>query len=473
MNRIEAFLSTRKAVLVLYLAFACAFAAAANSRILRPSGNNHFAYLAQGWLKGSLSMTVPPPHENDWGLVEVLTLRDGRTVKGQFSKTNVDRFQVLGARWETITPDEIVSRTNIRYVTFPPFPAVLFLPFVAIFGITFNDVLFNVLLGAASPVLLFLLLRDLVRRGYSRRTAVDDLWLAGAFAVGSVYFYSTVVGQVWYTAHVVAIPLMIGYTWASLEARRPVIAGLCLGLAYATRTPAAFMFPFFLFEAVRMHGRRDTADGTPRAWPRLRELLPPPLPLIRKLVAFGLPAAAVVAVLLLHNYLRFRHPMEFGHTFLNIVWAERIQRWGLFNYHFLSRNLSAALLLLPRILAKAPFVKVSFHGLSLLVTSPWLVNVVRPKQRSVLAPHLWLTVFTTAIVSLLYHSSGYYQFGYRYSLDYMVFFMVLLAIGGRPLGAFWKSLVLFAFVVNLFGALTFDRHMQFTYDDTFFPHGNN
>ena len=56
----------------------------------------------------------------------------------------------------------------------------------------------------------------------------------------------------------------------------------------------------------------------------------------------------------------------------------------------------------------------------------------------------------------------------------MIFFMVLLAIGNRPLSPGcsrrWSS---FAFAINLFLAITFDRYMQFSYDDSFFPHGNN
>ena len=43
--------------------------------------------------------------------------------------------------------------------------------------------------------------------------------------------------------------------------------------------------------------------------------------------------------------------------------------------------------------------------------------------------------------SLLYHNSGYVQFGYRYSLDYMIFFMVLLAIGSRPMTELFRGLV--------------------------------
>ena len=51
-------------------------------------------------------------------------------------------------------------------------------------------------------------------------------------------------------------------------------------------------------------------------------------------------------------------------------WQERIFRFGLFNYHFLSRNLAAALVLLPRLLTHWPYVKISQHGMSMLVTSP-------------------------------------------------------------------------------------------------------
>ena len=69
------------------------------------------------------------------------------------------------------------------------------------------------------------------------------------------------------------------------------------------------------------------------------------------------------------NYARFENPFEFGHKFLAVQWQERMFRFGLFNYHFLPRNLAAALLLLPRLSAHWPYVKISQHGMSLLVTS--------------------------------------------------------------------------------------------------------
>ena len=61
-------------------------------------------------------------------------------------------------------------------------------------------------------------------------------------------------GKVWYTAHVVGVVLALVYAWASIEAKRPVVAGLALGAAALTRTAMAFMLPLFVLEAWRMYG---------------------------------------------------------------------------------------------------------------------------------------------------------------------------------------------------------------------------
>lgn len=467
MNRLERLFASRWGLLVIYVVFAGAYLGASGGRLLQHSPYNHFVYLAEGWLKGRLDMPVPPPNENDWARVEVLQLKDGRTVKGMFGKTGpTDRFYPLRGPSETIQNDQIVRRSDIRYVSFPPFPAVVMLPFVAVVHLKFNDVLFTALWAALNPVLLFLLLRRLKQRGYSKRNTSDDLWLTVMFGVGSVYYYASVIGQVWYTAHVIGVTCTIGYAWGSLDAAKPALAGLCLGLGYATRTPMGFMVPLFIFEAVRASG----------GWARLRKLRSEGLPpgLVGKLIRFALPPGAVLAALLVHNYLRFEQFTEFGHKYLNIGWQERIQRWGLFNYHFLSRNLTCALLLLPRILTKYPFIKVSEHGMSMLLTTPALAYTVAPKERSPLGRGLWLTVLATALPALLYQNSGFLQFGYRFSLDYIVFLVMLLAVGGRRFTTLFKVLIVFGVAINLFGAIVFDRFGGvFAYGDSFFPHGTN
>jgi len=467
MNRFQRLFASRWGLVVIFVVFAGAYLGASGERLRQHSLYNHFVYLAEGWLKGRLDMPVPPPNENDWARVEVLHLKDGRTLKGMFGKTGpIDRFYPLRGPSLTIDNEQIASRSDIRYVSFPPFPAVLMLPGVAVAHLKFNDILFTALWAALNPVLLFLLLRRLRERGYSKRGVADDLWLTVMFGVGSVYYFSSVIGQVWFTAHVVAVTCVIGYAWASLDAAHPALAGLCVGLGFATRTPLGYVVPFFVFEAVRATG----------GWERLRKLRSEGLPpgLLSKLIRFAIPSGTILAVLLVHNYLRFDQFTEFGHKYLNIGWQDRMQRWGLFNYHFLSRNLTCALVLLPRILTQYPFVKVSEHGMSMLLTTPVLGYTAAPAERSPLARGLWLSVLTTALPALLYQNSGFLQFGYRFSLDYIVFLVMLLAVGGRKFTWLFKALIIFGVAVNLFGAITFDRFGGvFSYNDSFFPHGNN
>jgi hypothetical protein len=361
---------------------------------------------------------------------------------------------------ETIPASEIASRSTIRLVSFPPFPAVVMVPFVAIWGLQFNDVLFTVLWAALNPMLLFLLLRDLRARGLSSRTTGDDLWLTALLGVGSVYYFCAVVGQVWFTALIVAVTLSIGYVWASIGARRPVLAGICVALGFATRPPWVVL-PLFLFEAVRAAGG-VSGIRTPSG----RRTL------VVSLLRFAAPILIGGVVLAAYNYARFRNPFEFGHRFMPVQWQERMFRFGLFNFHFLSRNLAAALVLLPRIMTHYPYVRVSQHGLSLLVTSPNLAYTVMPQEPSPLTRPLWLTVAAVALPDLLYQSTGYVQWGYRYSLDFMVYLVVLLAIGNRRLTRLFKALLVVAIAINLLLALGFDRFQQFSFDDSFFPNGN-
>jgi len=74
---------------------------------------------------------------------------------------------------------------------------------------------------------------------------------------------------------------------------------------------------------------------------------------------------------------------------------------------------------------------------------------------------LWLTVACVAVWPLVYQNSGWIQFGYRFSLDYMVLLVLLLALSGRALGRVARTLIVLGIAVNLFGAVTFHRAQMF------------
>ncbi|MSP61375.1 MAG: hypothetical protein EXR72_13720 [Myxococcales bacterium] len=490
----------------IYLFSLAAYASTSAGRLRRHSDDNHFVWLAHGWLHGRLDLGQPPPSSNDWAQVEWITLNNGQLLKGAMVKDAQETFRTLRGEILTVKPDTIAKRQMKYYVSFPPFPALLMAPAVAIWGLETNDVLFSVLIAGLAPALLFLLLRRMAGRGDSQRSESDDLWLTAILGIGSVFFYSAVLGQVWYTAHIVSVILVVLYVHASIDARYPFLAGLCVVTGFLCRPEILFAAPFFAWELLRVHSVPETDETRSIAERGNEELftfldqpgwwrypLAPPLLLwrilrrvglhvlyawkradrgvvLKKSLYFALPIAALGLVAAGLNVARFGRPTEFGHTYLNVRWTPRIQKYGLFNYTFLGRNLACMLALTPKVINARPYVQSSWHGLALWVTTPALLFLLWPSVKGRLHRPLWLTTAFVAIPDLLYQNSGWVQFGYRFSLDYMVFLVLLLAIGGRPLTRWFKVLVIVGVVVNLFGAITFGRMPWFFYDG-FFPPG--
>ena len=415
------------------------YGALAGKRLAHQSGAPQFVYQADAWLHGHASI-APPLADNDWARIETVALDDGTSVRG---RRMVTRPNFLTTHGDEIPLTRVKQSRGVQwYVSFPPLPTLLMLPSAAISGRGGNDVIPTVLCAALILPLALLALRRLAAAGLSARTVREDLWLVALLAFGSVLFFSAVQGKVWYTAQVLGVVLALVYAWASIEAARPLAAGLALGAAALTRTAMAFMFPLFVLEAWRI------SAGDRRAF-------------VRRLARFAAPIVAFAIAGMIYNAVRFDSPLDFGHRFLDVRQQTNIEVWGLAGYHYLARNLAVAFTLLPEWLGHRPWIQIGGHGLALWVTTPALLLLLWPRTRGPLHRALWLTALCVALPSLLYMNTGWVQFGYRFSLDYMVFLVLLLAIGGRPLDRVAKGLIIAGIVINLFGAITFDRAWQY------------
>ncbi len=407
---------------LIFAVCAAVYVVTLGARLRGPSDNAHFVNLANSFLHGQLSVVGNrPPGDNDWS-------------------------QYKG-RW---------------YVSFPPLPALVIAPAVALWGTAVWDRLFWAIFAGFGPALLYVLLRQLRERGRSARTPREDLSLTALFAFGSVYYYTAVQGTVWFSAHVVACPLIALYLLCALDARRPIWAGLLLGLAFMTRPTTLLIGVVFVIEALAASRFTEAdpelpadASAVSRALAFLRRVRV--VPALQKLVLFALPLLVIGGVAMWFNAARFDNPFEFGHNYLTIRWRGRIDKWGLFNYHYLGKNLAVFLSALPWLSAMSPYLRISRHGLALWVTTPHFLAVLWPKRVSVTTVALCVGAAAVAVLDLCYQNSGWIQFGYRFSLDYSVLLLVLLALGARRIGLGFYALLVWAIAVNAFGAITFER----------------
>lgn len=401
------------------------------ARLRFHSENNHFSYLADAYLHGTLSVRCDPA-----------ATQGGACPPGGG-----------GNDW---------ARYNGRwFVAFPSFPAVLYMPAVALFGRDFPNGPLDALLAGVAPALLYLFLERLSRRGYTTRSWRENLALTALFAFGTVYFYTAVQCSVWFVAHVVGCGLGAAYLLTALECERPYLAGALLGLSFHTRTSTLFGALFFGMEALRTHRRATATEVDAEASPLARGFAwlrgVDWRAASRAVLKFSLPVLALIGLYMLLNKLRFDDWREPGYQYLQIRWQARIQRWGLFNYHYLSRNLAVVLALLPWVTRESPFVQISRHGLALWFTSPHYLELLRPKRAHGLAWSLGVAAAVIATIDLLYQNSGWVQFGYRFSNDYALYLIALIALTGRRVGKAWLAVLALAVGINLFGAITFER----------------
>jgi hypothetical protein len=372
--------------------------------MFKQSAGPHFVYLAESFLHGQLHNYSKAPNDNDW------------------------------IRYE-----------GKVYVCFPPVPAVIMTPFVAVFGKNFNDVVFTLFFAALNVLLMFLVLQMLVKENLSGMSMKENLWLCALFGFGTVHYSCSVLGEVWFTAQVLGVTFTLLYILCATRARRPLLAGIFLALAFDTRVNLAFTAGYFVLQL--FFPRRDDDSFAAGSYKDI----------LKKLALFSVPILIVGIAQMIMNHARFHNVFEFGHSYLTGPAGNRIREHGLFAYHYLWWNLSTMLCGLPKLLDKFPWIGYDPNGMSIFVTTPLFVRLFWPKSRPWLYPILWLTAVPAILVPLFYQNSGYVQFGYRFSLDITPYLIMLLSVGRIPMNRWTKALIIIAILVNLAGAIAFKR----------------
>jgi len=321
---------------------------------------------------------------------------------------------------------DIVSYQGKDYLASPPMPAVVLLPAVAIWGEDTDQVRISMLMGAINVALAWVLLGRLGVDGRKR-------WLLTAlFGLGTVHWEVATRGTTWLFAEIVAVFFLLLCLIEHFGRRRAFLVGLLLGLSVLSRLPVLMGSVFFL-------AILSQEGGFPRR----------PL---QFLAGLALP----MALLGYYNFIRFDSPLETGYLAHSYAayFAADIEQYGFFSPHYIAKHLYTLLLLPPEYIAHFPFLRPSPEGMSILLTTPAVLYAARARFSE--AVNLWAVVAVVAILlpTLFWFSTGWVQFGYRYSLDFFPFLLILISAGmGSSLSKGMIVLVALSIAVNLWGTL--------------------
>jgi hypothetical protein len=355
------------------------------------------------------------------------------------------------------TTYDLLLYQNHWYVASSPMPALLLMPVVALRGLATSDILFGVVIGAANVVLVYDLIGQLgVHSGTS--LPLDEVtrrWLTALFAAGTVHWYVSVLGSVWFNAHVVTVMCLLLYVREVLTRGRSWLAGGWLGLAGLARPTAVFAAAFFVtLAATQVHDWRQ---------------------FLRRLGPFLFALGVGIGMLLAYNAARFGYALDFGYAYVegapNITGT--YMRYGGFNLRYLPCNLYVSLAGLPDILGhfspiaarlcdyllpSGPlpvanrWLAPNALGISVFLTTPALLYLFYARRRRPLVLAAWIGLLSVALPLWMYHNTGSLQFGYRYSLDAAPFWMMLIADGMRERWGWWaRALIILSILINLAG----------------------
>jgi hypothetical protein len=343
-----------------------------------------------------------------------------------------------------------IPGTDRAYVVYPPMPALVVLPAVALFGPGFDQAGASLLLGAAN---VYLASGVLARLGLRR-----EMWLVMSlvFAFGSIVWYSAQAGSSWHFAHVCALFFML-IAIRGTQVDWPVWAiGLAFAAAGLSRLPMLLAAPFFL--AYLAYRARSVGAQEPFGWTRrtgpaadlgrvdLRRL-------VRQGLVFSIGPVVLLGAYFLYNAVRFGSPTEAGYELIPGLADEYQYRSGFFSPVNIPRNLYALLLTPPRLVEPPPFFQPPLlGGMSLLLTTPIFLWAIRARSPTWFVVGCWAALFAILIPVLLHADPGGAQFGYRYAQDFYPFLLLLTAHGvGRWLSFEATLAAAIGFIVNAWG----------------------
>jgi hypothetical protein len=303
------------------------------------------------------------------------------------------------------------------YIIEGPMPAVLLLPFVAIFG-TFNQTALAIVLGAVAIGAAFELGE---RFGVPLQT---NIWVCAFLLAGTDLLWCAMLGDVWFIAHVCAVCFTMLALVELAGSKRAWLVALWAGCAILSRFDLVLALPVYAY----LLGDRE----------RVR--------------SFASVLVPIAVVWIGYNLARWGTWYDIGYT----AWYHQDQA-GMptgspFRLQYFPYELWSFFIQAPQRIAAYPYLAPSISGVALTWTSPALVLAffARKPVRWVVA--LWVAAALCAAPNFVYYVNGFAQFGMRHALDFEPFLVALIFLAARERLPRWgMALMAYSMVVGLWG----------------------
>lgn len=321
------------------------------------------------------------------------------------------------------------------YTTWGILPALILIPLQYVRGQFIPTFYLSIVFSSINVVLMyFLLLR--IRREFLRQMSSFGIYIfLLLFAFGTTQFYVGTLGSVWHVDQMVTSFLGMMGIYIVFRKKRKFIHYLTSIIFFSAAllgrptNVLLSLLPITLF----------LYDPSIRAMfsfaNKMRTVF------VRQIILLCLPFFFFLSMFFLFNYVRFNNPLEYGFNYIQETQhlQQLREKNGPFSVKNIPQNLWYMLFEMPSLNFEE---KIDLHfnlkGNSIFFLTPPLLAIflaslfIKRGKKIIAHPYiisLWITSIITIIPSLMHHSSGWMQFGYRYSLDINVL-LVLLSVFG-------------------------------------------
>jgi hypothetical protein len=326
--------------------------------------------------------------------------------------------------------NELIPITGGKFaVVYPPAPAIISIPFVAIFSPNFHQEILSSLMGALAAFIWGLI-------AYQKsKNRLTSIWVFLLAAFGNIVWYMSTNGSVWYLGQVSAYLFLTLTIYEAINKKRIGLIAFYFGFAVLSRLQVVLAFPL-VFYLIRNQLKN---------W---------------KNILIFISIAGVFGILYgFYNYLRFGSFIETGYGLIPGVLNEPWYQKGIFDISYIPDHIKVMFTSFPIFSKDVPFIKPSWGGLAIWITSPVFIYAFWNNLKELKVLTAWLSIILISLIIMSHGTTGFTQFGYRFAVDFYPLILFLIVNSVSKTGLKWHHwfLLFLSIVVNTWGVVWINK----------------